>query len=233
MSDHPGFDALAHYYATPGGRRVARTIATIAAPALRRGGTTRLLAMGHPGPVLGGFNPRSVERLAIVYPDGAEAGTLPGAPTGCACVAEPWALPFAESMFDQALLCHALEHAEPPRTLLRELWRVLAPAGEVVLIVPNRAGLWTHFEATPFGNGRPFGRAQLTRLLQESLFEPVSWKTALVAPPVKGLEWLDGPLTRIAPGLGGIHFVLARKTDGLAPVTLSGRPVGSIVPVAP
>ena len=227
MSDHPGFDALAAYYATPDGRRVARTIAGIAAPALKRGSTTRLLAIGHPGPILKGFDPTSVERLAIVYPEGAGAGDWPAARTGCACVAEPWALPFANSLFDQALLCHALEHAEPPRAMLRELWRVLAPAGEVVLIVPNRAGLWTHFETTPFGHGRPFGRRQLTRLLEESMFEPLSWKTALVAPPVKGFAWLDRPLTQVAPALGGIHFVLARKTDGLAPATLSDQRVGA------
>lgn len=232
MSDHPGFDALAAYYATPGGRRVARTLASIVAPTLRRGPTARLLAMGHPGPILTGFDPKSVERLAIVYPEGAGIERWPAARTGCACIAEPWALPFAEAMFDQALLCHALEFSEPPRALLRELWRVLAPAGEVVLIVPNRAGLWTHFEATPFGNGQPFGRGRLTRLLQDAMFEPVAWRTALVAPPLKGFGWLDRPLTRWVPGLGGIHFVLARKVDGLAPVTLSGKPVASAVPVA-
>jgi SAM-dependent methyltransferase len=137
-------------------------------------------------------------------------------------VADATALPFGDAMFDQAILCHALEFAEPPRTVLRELWRVLAPAGEMVLIVPNRAGLWTHFEATPFGNGRPFGRRQLERLLRDSLFEPVAWRTALVAPPVRGLRWLDRPLTRIAARLGGIHLVLARKTDGAAP-TMVGK----------
>ncbi len=233
MSDHPGFDALAAFYATPGGRRVARKLAAIVAPALRRGPTTRLLAIGHPGPILSGFDPASVERLAIVYPEGAGAHDWPAARTGCACVAEPWALPFTEGLFDQALLCHALEFAEPPRALLRELWRVLAPAGEAVLIVPNRAGLWTHFEATPFGNGEPFGRGRLTRLLQDTMFEPVAWRTALVAPPVKGFGWLDRPLSKMVPGLGGIHFVLARKVDGLSPLTVSGRPAASLVPVAP
>ncbi len=223
MSEHLSFDALAAYYATPAGQRVARTLAATVAPALRRGPTSRLLAVGHPGPILKGFNRQSVERLAIVYPEG--TANWPPERTGCACVAEPWALPFTEAMFDQALLAHALEFAEPPRALLRELWRVLAPGGEAVLIVPNRAGLWTHFEATPFGNGEPFGRRRLTRLLQDTMFEPVAWRTALVAPPVRGLGWLDRPLTRWVPGLGGIHFVLARKVDGLAPVTLSGKPV--------
>ena len=233
MSDHPGFDAIAAWYATPRGRRVARTLAQIVAPALRRGPTTRLLAMGHPGPLLTGFDPASVERLAIVYPQGSASRTWPTARTGCACVADPWALPFGEALFDQALLCHALEFAEPPCALLRELWRVLAPAGEAVLIVPNRAGLWTSFEATPFGNGEPFGRRRLTRLLEDAMFEPVAWRTALVAPPVRGLDWLDRPLTRWVPGLGGIHFVKIRTTDGLAPTAVGAAPVSSILPVMP
>ena len=233
MSDHPGFDALAAWYATSGGRRVARTLASIVAPALRRDATARLLAVGHPGPLLAGFDPASVERLAIVYPEGAGAVAWPGARTGCACVAEPWALPFAEALFDQALLCHALEFAEPPRALLRELWRVLAPGGEAILIVPNRASLWTHFEATPFGNGEPFGRGRLTRLLRDTMFEPVAWRTALVAPPVGGIGWLDRPLTRWVPALGGIHFVLSRKIDGLAPIALDGARIGSAVPITP
>ena len=183
--------------------------------------------------MLAGFDPAWVERLAIVYSEGAHVAKWPAARTRCACIADPWALPFTEALFDQALVCHALEFAEPPRALLRELWRVLAPGGEAVLIVPNRAGLWTHFEATPFGNGRPFGRGQLDRLLRDCLFEPVSWHTALAAPPLKGIGWLDKPLMRIAPGLGGIHFVLARKVDGLAPAAVGAATAGSAVPVAP
>jgi SAM-dependent methyltransferase len=218
----PTVDELRRYYATRDGQRVARQLATTVAPTIRRGATARLLALGYCAPLLKGLDPRQLERLALVMPEGAGVRVWPRGKPNCAVQADEFSLPFTEAMFDQALLAHALEFAEPPRKLLRELWRVLAPAGELVLIVPNRLGLWTHFETTPFGQGRPWGKGELTRLLRESMFEPVSCRTALVAPPVRGLRWLDRPLTRVAGRFGGIHFVLARKTDGLA-ATMVGK----------
>lgn len=222
----PSVDELRSYYATRDGQRVARQLAATMAPAIRRGPTARLLALGYCAPLLRGLAPADFERLALVMPEGAGVRRWPRGRPNCAVQADGLHLPFTEAMFDQALLAHSLEFAEPPRKLLRELWRVLAPAGELVLIVPNRLGLWTHFEATPFGQGRPWGKGELSRLLQESMFEPVSCRTALVAPPVKGLRWLDKPLTRVARRFGGIHFVLARKTDGLAP-TMVGKAVAT------
>lgn len=218
----PTVEELRAYYATRHGQRVARQLAATVAPAIRHGATARLLGLGYCTPLLAGLDPAKVERLALIMPEG--SGAKPWPPNGGSCVAQgdEFNLPFTEALFDQALLAHSLEYAEPPRKLLRELWRVLAPAGELVLIVPNRLGLWTHFEATPFGRGRPWGKGELSRLLQESMFEPIACRTALVAPPVKGLRWLDKPLTRIARRFGGIHFVLARKTDGLSP-TMVGK----------
>lgn len=209
------------YYASADGRRVARLLARIVAPAVRRGATARLLALGYAAPLLAGLNPARLERMAIGMT--ADEHPFPAKHPSCAFATAADALPFAEGMFDQVLLVHALEFAERPAALLRELWRVMAPASELILIVPNRAGLWTHFEATPFGQGRPWGRNELMRLLRDTMFEPLSWRSALVAPPVRGLRWLDAPLTRALPRIGGIHFVLARKTDGLAPLATGGR----------
>ncbi len=213
--------SIRDYYATPDGERVARLLARLAAPAVRRGATARLLAVGHAGPLLTGLDPQQFERIALVTQR--EGQPFPPDALNFAVEAQPEALPFAESMFDQALLVHALEFAERPRAMLRELWRVLAPASELILIVPNRAGVWTHFEATPFGQGRPWGRNELMRLLAEAMFEPLSWASAMVAPPVKGLRWLDRPLTWAVPRIGGVHLVLARKTDGLAPIATGGK----------
>ena len=218
----PTVEELRAYYATRDGSRVARELAATVAPAIRRGETARLLALGYCAPLLSGLDPARLERLALVMPHDMGAHRWPYGRPSCAAQADEFNLPFAEAMFDQALLAHALEFAEPPRKLLRELWRVLAPAGELVLVVPNRLGLWTHFESTPFGQGRPWAKGELSRLLRDAMFEPISCRTALVAPPVKGLRWLDKPLMRVAARFGGIHFVLARKTDGLAP-TMIGR----------
>ena len=67
---------------------------------------------------------------------------------------------------------------------LREIWRILAPGGTMLLIAPNRRGVWARSDATPFGHGRPFSRGQLTQLLRDALFAPIGWSEALYMPPV-------------------------------------------------
>ena len=50
--------------------------------------------------------------------------------------------------------------------LLREVWRVLAPSGRLMAVIPNRRGVWTRIDTTPFGHGRPYSRSQITQLLR-------------------------------------------------------------------
>jgi SAM-dependent methyltransferase len=77
-------------------------------------------------------------------------------------------LPLPDSSVDRVLMVHSLEFAENPRESLKEIWRVLAPGGRLVIVVPNRQGVWARMEHTPFGSGRPYSRGQLTTLLRES-----------------------------------------------------------------
>lgn len=81
-------------------------------------------------------------------------------------------LPLPDSSIDRVLMVHSLEFAESPRETLKELWRVLAPGGRLVIVVPNRRGVWARMEHTPFGSGRPYSRGQLTSLLRETNFTP-------------------------------------------------------------
>ena len=92
-------------------------------------------------------------------------------------------LPFSDAMFDRTLVVHALEEADSPSRMLRELWRVTAPEGRILVVVANRSGLWARAESTPFGYGRPYSRAQLNALLKDSMFQPSAWARALYAPP--------------------------------------------------
>ena len=55
-------------------------------------------------------------------------------------------LPLPDECADRLLLVHMLEWSERSRALLRELWRVLAPNGRLLIIVPNRRGLWARVE---------------------------------------------------------------------------------------
>ena len=137
-------------------------------------------------------------------------------PNAAALVSED-ELPLPNASIDRVLVVHSLEVATNEREQLREIWRVLAPGGRVMLVVPNRRGFWAHTEATPFGYGRPFGRTQLTALLRDAMFSPVGWTEALAAPPIRWRGWLRTGVAweragRVLwPALAGVLIVEATK----------------------
>lgn len=140
------------------------------------------------------------------------------------------ALPFPDAFFDRILVVHGLEGADATRPLLRQLWRVLAPEGRLLLVVPNRASLWAQLERSAFAIGRPFSRGELDRLLRGALFEPLRWDRALYLPPLRGRgvarsgnAW-ERILRRMLPGLSGVHLVEAGKSLYGAAPALVARP---------
>ncbi len=149
-------------------------------------------------------------------------------PNAAALVA-PDALPLPDAAIDRVLVVHSLEVADNPREQLREIWRILAPGGRVILVVPNRRGIWAWAEKTPFGYGRPFTRGQLTSLLRESMFSPLDWSEALAAPPIARRPWLRSGANweRIGvslwPAFAGVVIVEATKQLYRAIPANSGR----------
>tara|TARA_R110002110_G_scaffold5945_16_gene30083 strand:+ start:1423 stop:2175 length:753 start_codon:yes stop_codon:yes gene_type:complete len=119
-------------------------------------------------------------------------------------------LPLDDESMDRVLVVHGLEASETMRGMLRQIWRVLAPGGRIIIVVPNRRGLWARREATPFGHGQPFSRGQLTQLLRESLFSPSGWEAALFAPP---FDWR--PLLRSAAAWERVGNILWPRFSGV------------------
>ena len=66
---------------------------------------------------------------------------------------------------------------------MREIWRVLSASGRLLIVAPNRAGLWARFERTPFGHGRPYSPNQLSLLLRDTMFTPIGAASGLFVPP--------------------------------------------------
>jgi SAM-dependent methyltransferase len=176
----------------------------------------RLLGIGYTTPYLADFAGEA-ERVIAFMPAVQGVVNWPSeGPNAAALVADD-ALPLPDAAVDRVLAIHSLEMVENARDQLREIWRVLAPGGRVILVVPNRRGIWARVEATPFGHGRPFSRGQLTALLRDALFSPLDWSEALSMPPIAHRPFLRSGAAweRIGavlwPGFGGVIIVEATK----------------------
>lgn len=142
----------------------------------------RLLGLGYTRPWLENFEPDTQLTLSFMLAaQGAAKWPLKG-PSRTALVFDE-ELPLMDASIDRILAIHTLEHAENPRETLMECWRILAPNGKLVLIVPNRRGVWARIDTTPFGTGRPFSSNQLRKLLRDTNFTTSKETEALFFPP--------------------------------------------------
>lgn len=223
---------LRDFYASPLGqvaRRLLRRRIRLIWPDTRG---LRVLGIGFATPYLRPFR-EEAERAIAVMP--ASQGALPWPPEGQGLVTlcEDEALPFPDRSFDRIILVHAVENTEHSRLLMREVWRVLSDGGRVLVVAPNRQGLWARLERTPFASGQPYSAQQLSALLRDTMFMPLSTHRALFCPPVSSRltrAWA-GAIEEIGwrwfPGFSGVVMVEASKqiyaaTSNGAPVRNSG-----------
>ncbi len=143
-----------------------------------------ILGLGYAAPFLGPFRAEA-ERVLAVMPAGQGVLRWPSEAPSLTALADETALPLADRAIDLVLLVHALECAEHTRPMMREIWRVLSDGGRMIVVVPNRRGLWARFERTPFGHGRPYTPAQLSRVLRDTMFTPYRSGAALFVPPIR------------------------------------------------
>jgi SAM-dependent methyltransferase len=169
---------LAKFYATGNGQAAARLVAErlrATWPSLRG---LAVLGIGHAAPYLDLWRDGAARCVALTPAHLGPPPRLPGA-----LAAEEERLPFPDLCFDRILLVHGLEMAENARRLLREVWRVLKDDGRLLVVAPNRRGLWAHAEHTPFGHGQPYSPGQVTRLLERHMFRVEQRDSALYVPP--------------------------------------------------
>jgi SAM-dependent methyltransferase len=175
-----------------------------------------VLGIGYAAPYLRLWQDQASRCIALT-PAQMGAARWPTGVPNLSLTAEEDALPFPDLLFDRVLLVHGLEAADNARRMLREVWRVLKDDGRLLVIVPNRSGMWAYWESTPFGHGQPYSIGQLGRLLAASLFRVERRDSALWMPPVRTrLILRSAPLLertgrRFMPGLAGVTMTEAVK----------------------
>ena len=219
---------LREFYATPLGR-VAQ--ASMAKAVIKYGGVSaeapdiEMVGIGYPVPLFDspllttGKNPSASGRAKTIALMPSRQGAVQwplDAPSRTALVDED-ELPLETASVECIILLHLLENVSDPAAMLNEVWRVLVPEGRLILIATNRRGLWARFEHTPFGNGRPFSKGQLSRLLRKAKLTPARWGDCLNFPPIRInrlmrlYPFIEAVAHRISPIFCGAYVVTATK----------------------
>ena len=168
---------LDQFYHSQTGRVVSYFLRKDLQPLLRLDAKIDRIGFGYP------FMCLPSNALPVLIPN--EMGALAYGPTDSIMTAaihsDAW--PLASDSINQIIMCHGLEFCHDGTACLAEANRVLASSGELVLLVPNRRSLWVRDETTPLGQGRPFSKGQVTKLLTSAGFEITRVSRTLFLPP--------------------------------------------------
>ena len=215
---------LRAFYASPLGRAAREMLGRKVEEAWGDARGLDVLGLGYATPFLDKARTQA-RRVVAAMPATQGVEVWPTGGANATTLVEETSLPFANAMFDRILAVHALEEADDPAAVLREIWRVMAPSGRLIVAVASRDGLWAGSESTPFGHGRPFSRHQLEALLREADLEPAGWTRALYAPPMAvAARWAEGfeqVGARLWPRFAGLILMEAVKQ------TFAVKPRGS------
>ena len=175
-----------------------------------------VLGLGFASPYLRAWRGQAARCIAA-SPSHTSPARWPQIAPNLACAVEEHVLPFPDLSFDRVLLVHGLEVAESPRAMLREVWRVLKDDGRLLVVTPNRIGLWAQVESTPFGHGQPYSSGQIGRLLTAQMFRVERREFALYLPPsrlrlvLRSARVWEQAGHAVVPHLGGVTITEAIK----------------------
>ena len=196
----------------------------------------RVLGLGYASPYLRQFKDEA-ERVLAFMPAGQGVVHWPSDELGLTALVDERELPLPDFSIDRVILVHAMESAESLTEMLTEIWRVLMGDGRLVLVVPNRRGIWARSDRTPFGWGRPFSPAQITRVLRDNSFMPMQSEQALFVPPtrsrtiLRSAPALERAGKRWFPRFAGVVVIEARKQLYAPTAAVQRRQVGRRVVV--
>ncbi|WP_118136044.1 methyltransferase domain-containing protein [Oceanicella sp. SM1341] len=175
-------DLRAFYYRTPLGRRAKTALQDSLRALWPKVKDETVAGFGFTAPMLRPFLAEA-RRVICLMPG--QQGVMPWPPGGpnTSVLTEETGWPLPTGFVDRLVIGHGLETCEQPGALLDEIWRVLAPGGRVVFVLPNRSGLWARRDGTPFGYGRPYSFGQIDADLRRHRFSAERHAASLYFPP--------------------------------------------------
>ena len=233
---------LRAFYASPLGnvacRLVGRAIDRFWGPLVG----LRVLGLGYAIPYVTAVKAESDRTLAFM-PASQGVVNWPATGPSASVLVDPLMMPLPDACIDRVLVVHALETVESPSELLYEVWRILTPGGRIIVVAPNRRGVWARLDTTPFGQGQPFSRAQLKALMRQTQFSPEGWAETLYVPPLPNRFFLQTASAWERIGIdfnlpfAGLHIVEATKqlyrAVTVRPVRRAVRHAPVLIPAAP
>lgn len=207
---------LIQYYKSPLGR-ISRALVREQVIGLAENVTgLRVLGLGFATPYLR-FSLDKAERVIAFMPERQGASSWPREGPSHTVLCDPLEMPLSDAAIDLTIAVHAFEHVADAEELMRELWRVTAPNGQLIIVVPRRRGIWAQRDNTPFGQGNPYSGSQLEKLLRDHSFIPEAWRDGLFLPPfqsslvLKSTRFFERAGRLFGPAMSGVICVRARK----------------------
>ena len=178
-----------------------------------------IAGFGYAVPYLRSFTQDKPERIISIMPAGQGAHVWPQeqGDKNLVCLCEESEIPLESNSLDRIIMVHAIEFSEllPPH--LDEIWRVLKSSGRLLIVVPNRAGLWAHADWSPLGGGTPYSARQMIHALKSANFVHEQTEEALFMPPfrlpffLKSADVYENIGRQYLPIVAGVHIVEASK----------------------
>jgi len=132
-------------------------------------------------------------------------------------------IPLANKSVDRLIVVHALECCQSDEGLLKEINRIIALDGEVLIVFPNKAGVWSHTSHSPFAHGKHYTMSQLHDMLLKSGLHVESEERFLYFPPTQSLytQSFFAPVEMMGsyflPYFSGLNAITAKKRTIITP----------------
>lgn len=222
---NPSSYDLKSFYNSREGRVIRRVLQSRIAEIWSDTKDLRIMGCGYATPYLNAIAKDAERAFALMsagqgahqWPNASQPNASQSSAHNLVCLSEQSEIPIETNSVDRVLMVHDLEYCEFPETNLSEIWRVLKSNGRLMVVTPNRSGLWARADWSPFGHGRPYSATQLCNALRENLFVHESTHEALFMLPVrynaalKTADILEKVGRSVFPLPAGVHIVEASK----------------------